>query len=222
MLGSLIGIVVVRRGIDRRGLGWPFAAGFGLFAIGLVIGGLAPSMGVLVAARFIQGLGAGAIPPIAYVAIGRRLPDRLRPQMFATLSTAWVIPGVIGPAIAGIVGETLGWRFVFLGLLPLIAVAGPHRLPRRRRVGRARRGGLGRGADGRPPPTRRRLPLALVVAAGTGLLLAGLHRRRPASSLVVLGVGACHRPAGPPGTDPARHARGPRAACPRRCSCAAS
>ena len=118
MLGSLIGIVIAGGLIDRRGLGGPFVAGIGLFAIGLVIGGLAPSMGVLVAARFIQGLGAGAIPPIAYVAIGRRLPARLRPQMFATLSTAWVIPGVIGPAIAGIIGETIGWRFVFLGLLP--------------------------------------------------------------------------------------------------------
>ncbi len=44
--------------------------------------------------------------------------------MFATLSTAWVLPGVLGPAIAGVVGETLGWRYVFLGLLPLIAAAG--------------------------------------------------------------------------------------------------
>ena len=81
-------------------------------------------MPILVGARFVQGLGAGAIPPIAYVAIGRSLPETLRPRMFATLSTAWVLPGVIGPAIAGAVGEIVGWRCVFLGLLPLIAVAG--------------------------------------------------------------------------------------------------
>ena len=112
------------RGLAGRRLGGAFLAGIGLFAIGLIVGGLAPSMSVLVAARFVQGLGAGAIPPIAYVAIGRSLPERLRPQMFATLSTAWVLPGVIGPAIAGLVGETVGWRWVFLGLLPLIAVAG--------------------------------------------------------------------------------------------------
>ena len=71
MLGSLIGIVLVGGLIDRRGLGGPFAAGIGLFAIGLIVGGLAPSMPVLVAARFVQGLGAGTVPPIAYVAIGR-------------------------------------------------------------------------------------------------------------------------------------------------------
>ena len=57
-------------------------------------------MPVLVAARFVQGLGGGTVPPIAYVAIGRSLPETLRARMFATMSTAWVLPGVIGPAIA--------------------------------------------------------------------------------------------------------------------------
>ena len=111
-LGSLIGIVVVGGAIDRGGLALPFGAGLGLFAVGLLVGGLAPSMIVLVGARFVQGLGAGAIQPIAYVAIGRTLSESLPPRMFATLSTAWVLPGVIGPAIAGTVGETTGWRYV--------------------------------------------------------------------------------------------------------------
>ena len=139
-------------------------SGSALFAIGLIVGGLAPSMQVLVAARFLQGLGAGAIPPIAYVAIGRSLPEHLRPQMFATLSTAWVLPGVIGPAIAGVVGEALGWRFVFLGLLPLIAVAAAIAFPAVRRIGR-RPGGCRRGAAAR---RRRADRCALVVAVGTG------------------------------------------------------
>ena len=123
-LGSLIGIAVVGGVINRGGLGRPLGIGLGLFAIGLLLGGLAMSMPMLIGARFIQGLGAGTIPPIAYVAIGRSLPESLRPRMFAVLSTAWVLPGVIGPAIAGVVGEAFGWRYVFLGLLPLIAVAG--------------------------------------------------------------------------------------------------
>jgi MFS family permease len=181
MLGSLIGIVVVGGLIDRRGLGGPFAVGIGLFATGLIIGGLAPSMEVLVGARFLQGLGAGTVPPIAYVAIGRSLPERLRPQMFATLSTAWVLPGVLGPAIAGAVGETIGWRFVFLGLLPLIAISAGIAYPQVRRVG--------------PDPAalvtastlRTRLPLALVVALGTGLLLAGLTSGQPS---LLVGLGA--------------------------------
>ncbi len=79
----------------------PYAVGLILFAIGLPVGGLAPSMLVLVAARFVQGLGAGTLQPIAYVAIGRTLPEALRPRMFAVLSTAWVLPGVIGTGHRG-------------------------------------------------------------------------------------------------------------------------
>src|SRR6266540_299018 len=104
-LGSLLGIVLVGGIIDRGGLVRPFVGGLALFSVGLIVGGLTPSMTVLVGARFLQGLGAGAIPPIAYVAIGRALPEELRARMFATLSTAWVLPGVIGPAISGLVAE---------------------------------------------------------------------------------------------------------------------
>ena len=60
----------------------------------------------------------------AYVAIGRSMPDRLRPQMFALLATAWVIPGVIGPVVAATVATQLHWRIVFIGLLPIIVTAG--------------------------------------------------------------------------------------------------
>lgn len=182
MLGSLIGIVLVGGLIDRRGLGGPFAAGIALFALGLIVGGLAPSMEVLVGARFVQGLGAGTVPPIAYVAIGRSLPEHLRPQMFATLSTAWILPGVVGPALAGIVGETLGWRWVFLGLLPLIVVSASIAFPAVRTI----------GPDPNDAPNaatlRDRAPLAILVALGTGLLLAGLTSGEP-MLLVVLGIG---------------------------------
>lgn len=170
-LGSLIGIVVVGGIIDQRGLGLPFALGLGLFAVGLFAGGVAPSMIFLVFARFIQGLGAGTIPPIAYVAIGRSLPERLRPHMFATLSTAWILPGVVGPAIAGVVADRIGWRVVFLGLLPLIALAGTMTLPSLRAVVAARVTDVRASAAA----LDRRLPLALLVAVGTGLVTAALE-----------------------------------------------
>jgi MFS family permease len=81
-------------------------------------------MPMLIVGRLIQGLGGGAIPPIAYVAIGRSLPEPLRPPMFATLSTAWILPGLFGPAIAGFVAEEWNWRLVFFGLLPVLLVSG--------------------------------------------------------------------------------------------------
>jgi MFS family permease len=185
-LGNLLGIVVAGMLIDRGSLSRPFLMGIGLFSLGLAIGGLSPSMPVLVAARVIQGFGAGAIPAVAYVSIGRALPERLRPTMFATLSTAWVLPGVIGPSVAGVVAETLHWRLVFLGLLPLIAIAVVLVLPALRTVA--------------PPPesaagehlvatdSRRRLPLATVLVAGAGLIVGGLSNVGPAP-IAFVGIG---------------------------------
>ncbi len=124
MLGSVIGIVLAGREADRRGPALPFVAGVLFFGAGLAIAGLAPTMGVLVAGRVLQGMGAGAIPSVAYATIGRCLPRSLRPRMMAVLSTAWVVPGLAGPAVAAEVARAFGWRWVFLGLLPVVAVAG--------------------------------------------------------------------------------------------------
>lgn len=122
-LGSLLGIVTAGRLADRTGTALPFAVGLSLFAVGLVIGGLAPSMGVLVAGRVLQGIGAGAIPAVAYVSVGRAYPAALRPRVFAVFSSAWVVPGLIGPAASSGITHAFGWRAVFLALLPLVLLA---------------------------------------------------------------------------------------------------
>ena len=124
LLASLIGIVVAGTLADRVPLGRLMLAGLALFAVGLVVGGTAPDMTVLVAGRAVQGLGAGVVPAVAYVTISRCYPEESRPRMFAVLSTAWVVPGLIGPAIAALVAAAVGWRWVFLGLIPLVIVAG--------------------------------------------------------------------------------------------------
>jgi MFS family permease len=164
MLGTLIGIVAAGREADARGPIVPYIAGLVLFGSGLAIAGLAPSMQVLVAGRVLQGIGAGAVPAVAYVAIGRSLPGRLRPQMMAVLSTAWVAPGLAGPALSAEVARLFGWRWVFLGLLPLVCVTGSFAIPALRRLGR----------PPEPPPPGHRLADGVGVAAGAGLILAGL------------------------------------------------
>jgi MFS family permease len=198
LLADLVGIVLAGELADRFGPAIPFGIGLALFAVGLLIGGLAPSMLVLVVARAIQGFGAGAIPAVAYVVIGRTYPDSLRPRMFAILSTAWVVPGIAGPALAAFVAAQIGWRPVFLGLLPLVVVAGSLALRELRRVpghpGRAARGVL---LD------------AVRVASGAAVALAGLQARdvllSPAllAAGLVVGVPAL-RNLVPPGTFTAR------------------
>jgi MFS family permease len=179
LVGSLVGIVVAGSLIDHRGVILPFLLGLAFFAVGLMLGGAAVSMPMLIGARLIQGIGGGAIPPIAYVAIGRSLPERLRPQMFATLSTAWILPGIFGPAIAGVVAEKLHWRLIFFGLLPVLVVSGSMAYR-----------GLRRLSD--EPPTAAaaaatgaRIRDGLIVGIGVALLTAGL-----ASDNVPVEIGA--------------------------------
>lgn len=187
LLSSLVGIVLAGLLIDRGSLATAFVVGLSLFCVGLVIGGVAPTMEVLVAGRALQGLGAGAVPAVAYVAIGRALPEHLRPTMFATLSTAWVLPGVLGPFLAGVVAELFHWRLVFLGLLPLAAIAAAMTVPAIRSV----RDGPG-SDDERIAAARMsaRLPLALALAVGSGLMIAGLTDARlvPGLPLFVVGL----------------------------------
>src|SRR5437868_1392597 len=81
MLGSMVGIVVAGRAADRHGPAVPFVAGLVMFGSGLVMAGLAPSMAVLVGGRVLQGLGAGAIPSVAYAVVGRSFPGPLQARM---------------------------------------------------------------------------------------------------------------------------------------------
>ena len=142
----------------------PFVAGVVLFGSGLAAAGLAPSMGVLVAGRVLQGVGAGAVPSVAYAAIGRSLPGALRARMMAVLSTAWVAPGLAGPAVSAEVARLFGWRWVFLGLLPIVAVAGAIAVPALVRLGPP----ASAGAE------EHRIIDGFRTAAGAAMLLAGL------------------------------------------------
>jgi MFS family permease len=164
MLGSVIGIVAAGREADRRGPAVPFVAGVVLFGAGLALAGLAPSMGVLVAGRVLQGVGAGAVPSVAYATIGRSLPETLRARMMAVLSTAWVAPGLIGPAVSAEVARLFGWRWVFLGLLPIVAVAGTIAVPALIRLGPP----ASAGAE------EHRMIDGFRTAAGATMILAGL------------------------------------------------
>jgi MFS family permease len=176
-LASLVGIVVAGRDADRHGPARPYVAGLVLFSAGLLVAGLAPFMWVLVAGRCLQGFGAGAVPAVAYVAIGRSLREAQRARMMAVLSTAWVIPGIVGPGLAAAVAHLFGWRWVFLGLIPLVAVAGPIAVPALVRLGRT----------DTPPAEEHRIADAVRTALGAAFVLGALSAR---NVLVGLGLAA--------------------------------
>ena len=226
-LASVVGLVAAGRHADRRGPAPGLTAGLALFVVGLIVTATAPNMGVVIAGRALQGLGSGSFGTTMYVVVGRAYPPGLRPRMFAVLSSAWVLPSLVGPALAGFLADTVGWRAVFAGLAALAPLPLTMTLPRLRRlVAPAADPGAALAADlpvapaadpaarsalsshGPPGPASPVL-LGLGVAAGTAVLLGGLVASEWAAfaGLVVAGAaiaGPCLKRVLPPGTGTGR------------------
>jgi len=208
MLANLAGIPVAGRAADRLGPVEPFAAGLVAFAGGLAIAGLAGSMPVLVAGRALQGAGAAALSSVAYVAVARAYSPDAQPRMMALLSSAWVVPGLFGPALAAAVADGLGWRFVFLGLVPATLLFGGVAFTGLREIGAPRGAHSGRDAAsvaGTVSPERD----AALLSAGVAMTLLGVRSTSATASalLCVAGVALALRSLlrlVPPGTLTAR------------------
>jgi MFS family permease len=129
MLATLIGTVISGQYADLHGPAKPFITAGLLITIGLLMSGFAPSMAFVLIGRAFQGLGGGALLAILYIAISRGYPDNLRARLTAILASAWMIPALVGPALAGFISDTISWRFVFWGIVPLLLIAGSMMYP---------------------------------------------------------------------------------------------
>ena len=195
MLATILGLILAGDEADRKGPALPFIFGVSLFVLGLILAGTASSMLTFVVSRGVQGLGAGIIASVAYVCLGRGYPEQLKPQMIAILSSAWVVPGLVGPALAGIVADAVGWRWVFLGLVPVLPLATVLILPALKSLTPSTTSGSW---------NLQRLFAALGLVIGSGLTLAGLQAPSIPLALVLtlsgltLGILSLHRilPAG--------------------------
>ncbi len=166
-LASLVGITVAGLEADRRGATAPLVVGALLFAIGLLVAGLATGMEWVVVGRVIQGLGAGAMYSIVYVIIGRGYDNAAQPGMIAIISTAWVIPGLVGPALAGYVAQEASWRWTFLALVPWLPLAALLISAPMSRIRRPT-------SDADAPHSAATVTDAVRLAAGAGLVLGAL------------------------------------------------
>ncbi|WP_433430947.1 MFS transporter [Nonomuraea sp. CA-141351] len=120
LAASVIGTVLGGRWSDVRGPLQPIAVGVVGFVSGLLLAGFAPNMEVFVAGRFVQGLGGGLIQVSLYVVVARVYPGAMHPKVFALFSAAWVVPSMVGPAIAGFVVQNADWRWVFIGVALIV------------------------------------------------------------------------------------------------------
>lgn len=160
LVTSVLGMVVGGEVGDRRPPGPGVLAGVLVFATGLVIAGVAQHMAVLVLGRAVQGLGAGVVIVLLYVIAGQAYSPRLRPRLFGAFAAGWVLPALIGPLAAGLVTTHVGWRAVFLGLVPLVAAG----------LALLLTAGPGAAPAGAATPRRSRAAWALLAGAGIAVL----------------------------------------------------
>ena len=184
LLAQVVGTVGAGQFADKAGPAQPLLISLILFGIGLILAALAPTMVLFVVARALQGLGGGALATCVYTITNTAYPDSLRPRMLAAISSAFVLPALLGPALAGFVAEALGWRVVFYGLLPLLAAVWLLATPAFRRVSREKQPAE---ADVEEKRAREpsRLPAALALATGAALLLGGLELQSVALGAMV-------------------------------------
>lgn len=109
---------------DRYGPIQPMMWGFGIFAGGLVLAAMAPTMWVLLVARFTQGLGAGTMNVAVMVLIARAYDEAQRAKLMMWFSACWMLPAFVGPPLAGWIVQISSWHFVFWAVLPFMAVGG--------------------------------------------------------------------------------------------------
>ncbi|MCF3101902.1 MFS transporter [Streptomyces roseoverticillatus] len=180
MLANLFGTIAAGQGADKGGPTRPYVQAFIVFVIGCVVAAVATNWWVLLAGRILQGLGVGGVLALAYLIVGLAYPDALRARMLALVASAWTLPALLGPAIAGAIASATNWRVVFLILVPLVPVAALLTLPAMRKL----------KPTGDGTPGENRLPMTVLLVLGVGALLAGLENRNIAVlvPLVVVGV----------------------------------
>lgn len=99
--------------------------GLSIFVIGSAIAGLSQSMGMLIAARAVQGLGVGGMTALVQVVIASMIAPRDRGRYSGYIGAVFALATVIGPLVGGLIVDTpgLGWRWCFFVGLPVAVVA---------------------------------------------------------------------------------------------------
>jgi EmrB/QacA subfamily drug resistance transporter len=96
-----------------------FIGGVVVFLIGSVLCGFAHTMGWLVAFRFVQGIGAGAVQPMTVTLAGDLYTLEERGRVQGYISSVWGISSIVGPLAGGLIVHSIGWPWIFWVNLPL-------------------------------------------------------------------------------------------------------
>jgi EmrB/QacA subfamily drug resistance transporter len=111
-----------------------FQSAIVIFLAGSVLCGVSQSMNQLVAARALQGVGAGGLMSLVLAIVGDVIPPRQRGKYMGYFGAVFGVSSVAGPLLGGFLTDSLSWRWIFfvnipLGILALSAVASRLHLP---------------------------------------------------------------------------------------------
>jgi MFS family permease len=178
LLGAIVAGVCSGRLSMELGLRPAIAVAGLAYAGGCAVSAVAPDFFVFVAGRLVQGLGAGAIAALCYVAINQIFPERLWVRVIAALAGVWGVATVLGPLIGGVFAQIDWWRgaFWFFAVQGLLFIGATFLLVR---------------ASARPegPAPRLPVPQFLALAAGVAMIAASGTTGRPAADVALAAGG---------------------------------
>lgn len=119
LMASTVGVLVFGKIADARGRRPVFLVGMATFIAGTVACGCATTMPQLVAFRVVQGLGAGALQPVAMTISADLYSLRERARIQAAFTTVWGLANLLGPLVGGAIVLHLSWRWIFLVNVPV-------------------------------------------------------------------------------------------------------
>ncbi len=123
LLASTTSVPLFSKLADIYGRKPIFMFGLIVFVAASLLSGFSSSMLMLVAFRTVQGLGAGALQPIAFTIVGDLYTPTQRAKIQGLFSAVWGGTAIIGPAVGGVITTTVGWPWVFWINLPIGLVA---------------------------------------------------------------------------------------------------
>ncbi|MGK9235540.1 MFS transporter [Inquilinus limosus] len=113
LVGAILAGASAGRLSERFGLRWASAIAGLAFALGCVLSAAAPTIGLFLVGRVLQGVGSGWVAGFSMVAIALLFPERHLARMFAVASGIWGIATILGPLIGGLFAQAGDWRAVF-------------------------------------------------------------------------------------------------------------
>ena len=123
LLAQAVSVPVYGKFADLVGRRPVMLVGIALFLVGSVLCGAAWSMPVLIAARVVQGLGAGAVQPMSMTILGDLYSVAERAKVQGYVASVWAMASVVGPTLGGVFSEYASWRWIFFVNLPVGALA---------------------------------------------------------------------------------------------------